>query len=306
MLAAVATRVHRLADRAAGVRFRDWWLLCWLALVTHPLLDAFTVYGTQLLLPFSDYPVGLGSVFIIDPLYTVPLATGLVGALLLQRRDPARAARWNRAGLVAATVYLAWSLAAQSHVTGHVVRSLAATPLAEGRTLVTPTPFNTLLWRVVVMDGGAYHEGHVSVFDDGARPMRLVRHENRTELLDGLRDDWTVRRLAWFAKGFYGVQAIGTAHAAADVRPTTGGVGTATAGERPRDEAGSPVLMTDLRMGQTPWFVFSFVVAERRAGRSVAVTPVQVPTRRPPPSALQWLWRRIWDPSVPAPLAAAN
>jgi hypothetical protein len=56
--------------------------------------------------------------------------------------------------------------------------------------------------------------------------------------------------------------------------------------------------MTDLRMGQTPWFVFAFVVAEEAGGRASAVPPRQVPTERPPPSALPWLWRRIWDSSA--------
>src|SRR5687768_16802159 len=56
--------------------FRRWWLAMWLALVTHPLLDAMTVYGTQLLLPFTNHPFGVGSMFIIDPLYTLPLLVG--------------------------------------------------------------------------------------------------------------------------------------------------------------------------------------------------------------------------------------
>lgn len=34
-------------------QWRRWWHALWLALVTHPLLDAFAVYGTQLLLPSS-------------------------------------------------------------------------------------------------------------------------------------------------------------------------------------------------------------------------------------------------------------
>ena len=64
-----------------------------LTLLAHPVLDAFTVYGTQLLLPFSDYPAGLGSIFIIDPLFTVPLLAGLaayrVGAGLVTMAVPA-------------------------------------------------------------------------------------------------------------------------------------------------------------------------------------------------------------------------
>ena len=77
-----------------------------------------TVYGTQLLLPFSDYPVGVGSVFIIDPLYTLPLIVGILGWLWLRHRDPARAQRWNATGLALSTLYLGWTVAAQAHVEG--------------------------------------------------------------------------------------------------------------------------------------------------------------------------------------------
>jgi inner membrane protein len=286
-------------NRRSPAGFRDWWLLTWLALVTHPLLDAFTVYGTQLLLPFSDYPVGVGSVFIIDPLYTVPLIVGVIGALWLRSRDPDRAQRWNAAGLAISTLYLGWTVAAQSHVEGVVHRTLAATPLAQAKALVTPTPFNSLLWRVVVMDDGGYHEGYYSLLDD--RPeVRLERHESDHALLEPLRSDWSVQRLAWFSKGFYRVSeaAHGTRVAegsASTVGQLLGLVDTAEAAAALPGPGGVPVVMTDLRMGQTPWFVFSFVVAERKDGRIAGVDPQQVPTERPPASALPSLWRRIWN-----------
>ena len=56
---------------------------CWaiqLALVTHPLLDAFTVYGTQLWWPLMPPPTMWSSVFIIDPLYTLWLLLACVAA----------------------------------------------------------------------------------------------------------------------------------------------------------------------------------------------------------------------------------
>ena len=306
LLAAVIARVHRVVDRQLNVSFRDWWLLTWLALATHPLLDAFTVYGTQLLLPFSDYPVGLGSVFIIDPLVTVPLLAGMGAFWVLHRLRPAAAARWNHLGLTVAALYLAWSVAAQAHVTGHVHRALAATDLATGRVLVTPMPFNTLLWRIVVMDDQAYLEGVHSLFDRG--PPRLKRHPTQPSLIAGLGQDWTVRRLAWFSKGFYAVNA-GTPMAAAAPLPARRGLpgpvdrATAATGG---DSTAEAIVMTDLRMGQTPWFVFSFVVAERE-GDSIVATPVrQVPTRRPPPAALAWLWRRIWDENAPPPAYSSS
>lgn len=286
-------------NRKAGASFREWWLLAWLALVTHPLLDAFTIYGTQLLLPFSDYPVGVGSVFIIDPLYTVPLVVGAVAALWLRGRDPARAMRWNAAGLGLSTLYLAWGVAAQSHVEGVVQRTIAATPLADARALVTPTPFNTLLWRVVVMDDDGYHEGYYSLLDE-SRGVRLTHHTSDTRLLEPLRDDWAVRRLAWFSKGFYGVSEASPDARIADGSASTMGqllglVETASAVEAVPDADGVPVVMTDLRMGQTPWFVFAFVVGEREGQRVSAVPARQVPSQRPPATVLPRLWARIWD-----------
>jgi inner membrane protein len=49
-----------------------------LALFTHPLLDLFTSYGTQLLAPFNRTRYGLNAVAIVDPLYTVPLLFGMI------------------------------------------------------------------------------------------------------------------------------------------------------------------------------------------------------------------------------------
>ena len=79
-------------------------LAIWLALITHPLLDLTTVYGTQLGLPLTDYPFAIGSMFIIDPLYTLPLLFALIVALW--RRD-ACGLRWNQAGLLISTLYRA-------------------------------------------------------------------------------------------------------------------------------------------------------------------------------------------------------
>lgn len=46
-----------------------------LIFLTHVLLDAMTIYGTQLFWPLPYEPAGLGSIFIIDPLYTISFLT---------------------------------------------------------------------------------------------------------------------------------------------------------------------------------------------------------------------------------------
>jgi len=51
-----------------------------LALLTHPLLDAHTAYGTQLFWPLTVPPTSWATLFIIDPLYTLPLLVGDPGS----------------------------------------------------------------------------------------------------------------------------------------------------------------------------------------------------------------------------------
>ena len=55
-----------------------WTHLAFWALITHPLLDWQTAYGTQLLYPFSSHRFALDAVGIIDLFYTVPLIVAVV------------------------------------------------------------------------------------------------------------------------------------------------------------------------------------------------------------------------------------
>lgn len=258
--------VSRLHGEMA--EFRRWWLALWLVLVTHPLLDSFTIYGTQLLLPFSDHPFGIGSIFIIDPLYTLPLLAGVVIALIARHY---RGLRWNLIGLALSSVYLGWSLAAQHHVTGVARDSLATSNPAATQILVTPTPFNTILWRVVVLQGDHYKEGFYSLLDR-QRQIRFDAFPNDSALYRQLRDNWAVERMAWFTKGFYAM----------------------------REQEGAAIL-SDLRMGQEPNYVFSFVVAQRQSPTFAAIRPEAVGVRGDVRPGLAWMWARLQGEDIPPP-----
>jgi inner membrane protein len=146
--------------------WKRWTLALWLVLFTHPLLDVMTVYGTRLLIPFTERPYGVGSIFIIDPLYTVPLLIGLAGALALKAW---RGLTWNQVGLALSSLYLLWGLAAQQYVTRVAQASLDATGIQAERLLVNPTAFNSVLWRLVAVTPDAYYEGFRSLFDQTAQ-----------------------------------------------------------------------------------------------------------------------------------------
>ena len=249
--------------------WRRWWLALWLVLITHPLLDAMTVYGTQLLLPFSNHPLGVGSLFIIDPLFTLPLLLG-VGVALLWRRGGLQANAW---GLALATAYIGWSVLAQQHVQGIALSVLKAQGVTTERVLVVPTAFNTVLWRVVAMDGGAFHEGFYSLFDDGPH-IDFRRVDRGAALWPEVQHIDGIQRISRFSKGFYALQ----------------------------DNQGR-VRITDLRMGQQPRFAFAFDAAERQSGgAAVALTPARSAGQRPDLAvALPWLWRRLGGERVPSP-----
>lgn len=54
-------------------KFSQVWLFCIAMLMLHMWLDVVTTYGTMIFLPFSHYRVRLNSLYIIDPLVTLPL-----------------------------------------------------------------------------------------------------------------------------------------------------------------------------------------------------------------------------------------
>jgi len=249
--------------------WRRWWLAMWLALVTHPLLDGMTVYGTQLALPFSDHPYGVGSVFIIDPLYTLPLLLGTGWALA--RRGQGRAWAANAAGLVLSTAYLGWGVWAQQQVDRVARASLAEQGIVAERVLVTPTAFNSLLWRVVAVAGEHHHEGFYALLDAQPR-MAFDRFDSGRSLQAELQGIDGVQRIAAFSKGFYKLQ-----------------------------EDGGRLLISDLRMGQEPNYTFTFAVAERRSPLAVLSPPEQVGRFPDLKRALPWLWRRALGEPLPPP-----
>ncbi len=241
---------------------KRWLALIGLALLTHPLLDAHTAYGTQLFWPFEVHPTMWATLFIIDPLYTLPL---LAGVLIAAARPFAPSSTTVlRSVLAVSALYVAWSWAAQGIVKNHVRSALADINLGDAPVFLTPTPFNTLLWRVVVMTDDGYLEGFDSLLVDES-PMRFVAHHSDRQAIDDASDIWAVARLRWFSRDFMRARIV-------DDR----------------------LLLADLRMGQDPTYVFTHIVAARGNPHWTAVStellPVSFDSR-----ALTGTWRRIWS-----------
>jgi inner membrane protein len=210
---------------------RPWLLGILLALVTHPLLDAHTAYGTQLLWPLDVVPTSWSTLFIIDPLYTLPLLVAVIAIAGWTAKPRAHAVL--AAGLALSTAYLGWSWVAKTVVEHGARQALAQQGIDDAKIFSVPTPLNSILWRVIVLTDDGYLEGFDSLLlEEG--DMEFTAYRSDGEAMAAAADLWAVKRLRWFADDFVTADVV-------DDR----------------------LIISDLRMGQSPNFVFRHVVAER-------------------------------------------
>jgi inner membrane protein len=245
---------------------RRWFWLILVTLLAHPLIDAFTIYGTQLFWPLPVAPAMWSTLFIIDPFFAFPLFVACVLAWWLKERPGAQ--RALLLGLAVSGAYLGWSMLAKWQVDNIAQQSLAARGLQDAPRFSTPMPFNTLLWRVVVLTPDGFLEGERSLVADNG-PMHFRTYASDNKDLQHVADYPAVARLLWFSHGFM----------KAEVR-------------------NHQLVMSDLRMGAEPDYSFRFAVAAENGDgwRPIPVEQLKWPwdaSRRLPE-----VWRRIWSSPV--------
>jgi inner membrane protein len=256
--------------QATAIYKKRWFWLVFLCLSTHGILDSFTVYGTQLLWPITEYPFAVSNLFIIDPMYTLFLLLAFIVVFLPSIKvsiRPRTVSKINYFALAISSLYICWSLAAKFYIDQKVETALNDRQIKAHHYLSTPAPFSTLLWRVLVMSDDQYYEGYVSVFDS-ASDVSLDAYHWSDSLLTNIKDEWDVQRLQWFTKGFYSVK-----------------------------QEEQNIILSDLRMGVECSYVFNFIVGEQTS-TGIVKRQVQKVSNRPDLSMFDSIWDRIWDPSV--------
>ncbi len=192
---------HRLrlwrGSVVAGETWRDMAAVFFWGLFTHPILDVFTIYGTQLAAPFSDRMFAVGSVFILDPAVTLPLALALVVGLWRQRL----LRRAALVGLAVACAYIGAGLAMQAHARGTAETALAERGMVPERLLVSAGPLSSLIWRGVALENGQITPFSLHVSD----PPEAVLFEPPVPLAvlpAGFAESRNGRTLLWFSHGW--------------------------------------------------------------------------------------------------------
>ncbi len=187
--------------RSKNISYRRWSLTVFAILSTHVLLDCLNNYGTLIFFPFSTYPVNLNTVFVIDPLYTLPLLLGVLISLFLNRQSQKR--RWiNGTGLFISSLYLVWGGIAKLYAIEQFRHALDRQQVDYERLMTTPTPFNTLLWTGYAEKNDTLHVGLYSL-RDGEGQIEFQAIPKNSYLLRYTSHELPMQRVLWFSRGYY-------------------------------------------------------------------------------------------------------
>lgn len=184
--------------------FKLWALLWFLSIVTHPLLDIFTNYGTQFFWPF-DWRLTFNTVFVIDPLYTLPFMVLLIGALLMKRESKRRRI-WNWSGIIYSCIYLFWGVVVKLIVYSNTDTYFEQADIHPKRAMVTPMPLTSFYWDLIVEDDSNYYIGYKSLFAP-FDPKQIEIIPKNHHLLQDI--DWNgnsrMKEIEHITNGYYAV-----------------------------------------------------------------------------------------------------
>lgn len=181
----------------------EWAKLFFWTLVTHPLLDANTTWGTQFFWPF-DYRLAFKNIFVVDPLYTIPFLIFVIIAMFYKRTNPKRT-RFNNIGLIVSSVYLFWSFVSKGIGYYQFQQSLKQQEIQYVDLETKPTPFNTILWNAQVETETGFKMSYYSLFDSKSIEFSDEFAKNH-HLLDKYKDVKAVQQLIKISTGMYLVE----------------------------------------------------------------------------------------------------
>jgi inner membrane protein len=298
------SRYHHWRNMPLPYSTRRLALAMTLVLTTHPILDSFTVYGTQLFWPLQDplqmTPISIASVFIIDPLYTLPLLIAAIVGVIKRCKlavfkagllmNCQRLAVWM---LLISSSYLLLGLGLKYHAQSQAEQTLAAANISTTRIKTMPVLPTILMWRTVTEDDqNRLIELRGSVLDSRLPEYRYLTQYDNAQMLRAnvpAQSRPYAQRLDWFSGDWtgYRVQMLSATSTTSD--------------------ATKQLVVDDLRMMAGDTAFFSFVLADKANTNAQwqAITPTEAPVikaeNEPTPSRFELIqqgFKRVFDESM--------
>ncbi|WP_410877660.1 metal-dependent hydrolase [Myroides sp. DW712] len=186
-------------EKKRGVTYEEGvWLFFW-GFFTHAALDVFTTWGTRVLWPL-DYSFAFKSIFVIDPLYTLPFLFFLIRSMR-EKTDMKRRLRLNRLGLYVSSAYLGLTLLLKAIAFYSFTDALDQQQVTYKAMSVKPTVMNTILWTAIVETEEAFLIGEHSFFSSA--PIVFKSYPKNKGLIRGLEKHNLIHRLVRLSEGYY-------------------------------------------------------------------------------------------------------
>lgn len=252
-----------------------WMWLGALCAVTHPLLDLFTSYGTQLLAPFSAVRFAVNAMPIIDPLYSLPLLAVFLFALLTRRHAETSQGMAQLALLyIALYTTMAWGVGRHMEDRAREeLRAIHPAASAAARVDAYPVIFQ-IWWRRIVADlPDEILVGFASPFRAAPIAWQRIPRTEETPALAAIQSTYEARVFRWFADGRVHWRQL------------------------PMNQGGFTFEARDYRYGLPGDSVLGFWGLRFRTDAQGHVTePLQPMAERPPFSraGLEQLWNGMW------------
>ncbi len=202
--------------------WKDWSKLMFVGLFTHPILDAFTTWGTQLFWPF-DYRVAINNIFVVDPLYTVPFLIFVIMAMFYKRTHHKRR-KFNNLGLYISSCYMIITLVLQQTARANFSTNLENQHIKYNEIQTRPTPLNSILWTANIETDSSFLIGYYSLLDEDDI-IDFSEFPKNHNLLGDMKNAPLILRLIKLSEGWYTIEKVGDSVYFNDLRFGTLGIG---------------------------------------------------------------------------------
>ncbi len=191
--------------KSSDVTRKEWTWFFFLAFITHAALDCFTTWGTKIFYPFSDYPVSFNSIFVIDPLYTIPFLVCVLGAMFFKRTD-IRRKKWNNVGLILSSTYLLLTVVFKFMADKVFIQNFETQNILYLQYSTKPTIFNSVMWSATAEVDSGYYIGYYSLLDSD-KNINFKYFPKYHHLLQPYLPDKKLEKLIAITEGYFIVKS---------------------------------------------------------------------------------------------------
>lgn len=195
----IIQKIHK----SGSATWKDWTTLMFWGLITHPILDSFTTWGTQLFWPL-ELRIAFKNIFVVDPLYTLPYLILLPMVMRLHKTNDKRRV-YNTWALGLSSLYMLCTLGLKLYTFQIFEDSLSKQGISYTEIETKPSPFNVILWTANVKTPESVYIGYYSMLDED-KNIAFTEFKKNESLLSEIATEPIIKRLKTISKHWYTIE----------------------------------------------------------------------------------------------------